>query len=286
MKLNKFLICGAMGAMLLPLASCDDINENERFTPVDKPVKAESPRMLLVQEFTGIGCTNCPKGAAALHNLAENYEGQVILVGMQPEGGGPNTEGHFDIINGKPTVTDFRCDEAQVMFLYYQPKGFPTAIFNGKDANSDYNTWTTTAANYLGLNADLSIKASCTYDEASREASVDYTLDFINNVNDELSVMVWITESNIIGYQLNDGVGLTDYVHNHVLRASLNGDWGETLGNTFAEGDSKTGSASMELNSKWVAENCNIVVYVFRNSDKEVLQAVEIDVVAPAENEE
>ncbi|MDE6786784.1 MAG: Omp28-related outer membrane protein, partial [Muribaculaceae bacterium] len=66
------------------------------------------------------------------------------------------------------------------------------------------------------------------------------------------------------------------YEHNHVLRASLNGDWGEELGKSFVDGEKKEGTASMTLKEDWVAENCDVVVFVYGDDNKEVEQAISI----------
>ncbi|MDE6631654.1 MAG: Omp28-related outer membrane protein, partial [Muribaculaceae bacterium] len=83
----------------------------------------------------------------------------------------------------------------------------------------------------------------------------------------------------IMGTQtMPDGKMNLNYEHNHVLRASLNGDWGEELGSAFIEGDLKDGQASITLQEDWVAENCDVVVFVYRDDDKEVEQAASISI--------
>lgn len=229
------------------------------------------PQTLLVQEFTGNMCVNCPKGASELHSIQEVYAGQVIAVGMHPEGGGPNT------VPIGPQ--DFRCDEAQVMYSFYQPSGFPCAVFNGTEKSTAMDEWFTIAANQIEKETYITLDAFCSYDSDTRNLTVDYRGVLTDNTDDSLSVMIWVMENDIVGFQINDqNILMNDYVHNHVLRASMNGDWGENIGSKFENGQIVKGQASMTLDSKWVAENCQVVVYVFKDSDKSVKQATVADV--------
>ncbi len=238
---------------------------------VEDPHKV--PQTLLIQEFSGNMCTNCPRGAEALHSVDAAYPGQVVIVGLHPEGGGPNTV---------PIGTqDFRCEEAQVIYEFFRPSGFPCALFNGQDPSTAYDQWFTLATKALESETNMTINASTSFDSASREVSVDYFIDFTEDVAEDLNVMVWVMENGIIGFQLDNGTMRSDYEHNHVLRASLNGDWGENMGSTFSNGQTVKGTASMILDESWVAKNCQIVVYTFNEKTKVVRQATVTNINVP-----
>lgn len=272
MKYTNLINIVATGALCLVIASCDNIDSDNRYLPVEKPEEEGIPKMLLIQEFTGHMCTNCPEGAAAIHSIDEAFPGRMITVGMHPAGGGPNTQP----LPGQ----NFRCDEAQVMYEYFLPSGFPCAVFNGIEQTTAIQSWFTIASGMFNQTAKMSIEAISDYNSSTREVTIDYSIHLVDDFDDSLNVMVWIMENGIIGAQLNAGVMEYDYVHNHVLRASLNGDWGQNLPTPLEKGQTVTGSASMTVDPKWVAENCQVVVYVFHNSNKYVEQAALVDVVA------
>lgn len=259
------------------LSSCDNIADDDRFIPIEKP---ETPiedvtKILLIQEFTGNNCTNCPNGAATLHSVQEAYPGQTIVVGLHPygkNGSDPNTQ---------PILyQDFRTEAAQAMYEIYQPSGFPCAVFNGSLQSTDHISWFSDASKLIGQIANMSITAECGYDEESRSLSVDYAIEFTHDISDAkgFGVMVWIMENDIVGFQLDNGKLIADYVHNHVLRASLNGNNGEIIGSSFKARDNYTGNASISLPENWNAENCQVVVYVFKASTYETEQAAIADV--------
>lgn len=273
MSLYKFLMIPATLSLAFISVSCDNVDENNRYEGIEKPVLPPHsvPKTLLIQEFTGNMCTNCPQGAAQIHNIQEEYPGQVIAVGLHPAGGGPNTE---------PIGTqDFRCQEAQVLFEYFLPSGFPCAVFNGETKSTRFALWYGIAAEMLSQEANMTIDAVSKYDSSSRNVTVDYTVTPTADLSGDYSVMVWIMENDIVGFQLDGGTLLDNYVHNHVLRASLNGDWGVKLPANLYNGESIDGSASMIIDQNWVAENCQIIVYVFQTNNKYVEQSTLIDVI-------
>lgn len=264
---------------------CDDIAEDSRYEMQEKPV-VENPRTLLIMEFTGNSCKNCPNGAAIVDDI-KNDEGadRVISVGLHPYG-----DINTNPVPSKytmPELQDFRTQTATVLYDYYKPSGFPSAIFNGlkSSMSGSIPEWMQKASEALKASAPLKIAATSHYDASTRDLTVDYTLDFGNVVDRQLNASVWLVENHIMGTQtMPDGKMNLDYEHNHVLRASLNGDWGEEIGNKFDSDSKITGTASMTISEKWNAENCHVVVYVYASNDKEVLQAIQIDAVEKNEN--
>lgn len=267
--------------MLAALAGgCDDIAEDNRYEMQEKPV-VENPRTLLIMEFTGNSCKNCPNGAAIVEDIKlDEGSDRVISVGLHPYG-----DINTNPVPSKytlPDMQDFRTDAATALYDYYKPAGFPTAIFNGlkSSMSGSIPEWMQKASEALKASAPLKIDATTRYDEGSRLLTVDYSLEFGNVVSRKLYATVWLVENHIMGTQtMPDGKMNLDYEHNHVLRASLNGDWGEEIGSNF-DSDSKIAkSASITLSEKWVADNCHAVVYVYADDDKEVLQAAQFDAV-------
>lgn len=256
-------------------AGCDNISEDERYIKVEKPV-IDNPRNLLIMEFTGNSCLNCPTGAAVVEQIKEDENpGRVISVGLHPYGS------HFtepvQTIHTPTHMQDLRSQAATALFEYYQPSGFPAAVFNGLRSSMSGSTadWVQRASEALTAMTYVSLSASSGYDEETRSLTVDYDVEFLDDINRKLYITVWLVENKIMGTQtMPNGRPNFNYEHNHVLRASLNGNWGQELGSSFTEGSTIHGQAGMTLNEEWVADNCDVVVYVYRDDNKEVEQAV------------
>ena len=61
------------------VASCSDMDDNERFTYV-KP--APVARCVLLEDYTGQLCVNCPNAVGVIDRIHEVYGDNVIAVGL------------------------------------------------------------------------------------------------------------------------------------------------------------------------------------------------------------
>lgn len=248
-----------MLALAAGFAACDDIAVDNRVIPMERP---KVQRTVFIQEFTGMRCTNCPDGAREVAGLKELYD--VISVNLHPRGP------MFTIpIDG----LDLRSEEATAMYNFWRPTGFPAAVINGTAPNTSISDWTNVVDAFSQKPAPLSIELTVAYDEAAKQATANYEVIFNEIYGEDCSIMLWLTEDGIEGKQDIVG-GEIDYVFNHVLRASFNGVWGESIGSAFMPDDTLTGSASIVINDNWVAGNCEVIAFVFNTSTKEVLQVV------------
>jgi len=95
----------------------------------------------------------------------------------------------------------------------------------------------------------------------------------LSEANNDLKLVVCITEDKVIDKQI-DGVDLIEeYEHNHVLRKVVNGAWGSSV---ELSNISTSFSFEYTLEDSWVKSNCNVVAYVYDNSNKEILQVEKI----------
>jgi len=95
--------------------------------------------------------------------------------------------------------------------------------------------------------ADIDVKVVCCTPDASFAGKLQ----------------VWITEDGIVGKQdYTGGVHYDDYVHNHVLRAAVNGTWGDDVSvSGFA--DAKEFHYTVDLAAAWKPENLAVVAFVY-----------------------
>ena len=70
-KLLSFIAC-----VLIMLSSCSNIDENDRFIYVP-PVAVG--RCVLIEDFTGQTCLNCPRAAETIEKLQEQYGADTVI---------------------------------------------------------------------------------------------------------------------------------------------------------------------------------------------------------------
>ncbi|MCM1152665.1 MAG: Omp28 family outer membrane lipoprotein [Muribaculum sp.] len=263
MKVNTIFKGLLAVCAIAALSSCNDISEDERVLPLDKP---KVGRHTLVTEFSGLHCSNCPAGARVLSSLQESTDDSFIIVSMQPRGNSLCRP-----LNG----LNLQSVDAAKYYEYYGSQPLPSASFDGGECIADSRLWSAPALKAIAEDAEAGIDVKVSYNKDTREMKVDYTVVPVSDYASDCSVLVWITESNIVGSQNDNNVIIPDYVHNHVFRASANGIWGESIGSDLKAGESYKGSATYTLNAAWLAENCHVVVYAFNTGNKHVLEATQ-----------
>ena len=94
MKFNRIILALALAA--ISFTACDEVDEADRFKELEK---IESKRTVLLEDFTGQLCTNCPDGHRLIASLQEQYGENIIAVGIHAgecgiaEGSNPNLLG-------------------------------------------------------------------------------------------------------------------------------------------------------------------------------------------------
>lgn len=238
----------------------------------------QSSRVLLVEEFTGASCTNCPAGNAELVTIIDKYPNNVVVVGV-----------HSNFL-GNPAVVgepDLRTKDAQDIENYMGPVGAkPEAAFNRRKFPNKTNirvgrpdTWITFVEEELGQAHVADLRLTIGYDSVSRKVNITLVATALENINKPLFAHALITESEIFVTQLDLNGKIPNYRHEHVLRKLLTQVGGEKIADSLAKGQSASKSFEYTLpdeNVLWVAEHCSAVGFIsYDSSEKYVLQAAE-----------
>lgn len=265
MKITKIFMAAMLPAFAL--TACDDISEADRLIEVPAPVVA---RTVLVEEFSGQECVNCPNAAATLHDLVQQY-GEDNFVVVTIHGGvmtwNTNTFGALGLGNDYAD----KLDEANG-----KPVSKPYMVVDRSGGtHNDVSKWGTVLSTAVAKTTPLTLSVSTAYDEQEGEYTVTVTGTAGDNVSG--SLLVWLTESNVKAPQITVTGGYDqNYIHNHILRRSINGDNGEDFVVAWESGSSQPVTKTCKLKAsdisgKYVAENCHVVAFVYNNSG--VLQA-------------
>lgn len=260
MKIKNIFLGVATAAMAMAAASCSNIDEGDRLIYV-KP--AEVGRAILIEDFTGQRCINCPTGTEIINGIVSTYgEDNVIAVGIH--------SGPLGFAGNSKTV-GLMTDTGNEYYTRWDKEnkmGQPWVIFNRKTSpDSHYNNWAAIVGTIISEKANLSVKIANAYDAATRTLTTTVGADGVNGtVNGKLQV--WIVEDGVKALQMMpDGKSNKEYIHNHVFRAAVNGTWGEDV--TVKEGETTTKQYSYVLPEAWVADNIAVVAFVYNDSGVE-----------------
>ncbi|MCM1005855.1 MAG: Omp28 family outer membrane lipoprotein [Prevotella sp.] len=274
----KYTSILSAAALALTLCACDNIDEQDRLIPVEFH---KSDKVVLIEEFTGSRCANCPTGAATITALHENpvFGERIIPVALYPS----QLQSLTRPYSGQK---DLRTQVASDIFAKYNTRNaLPAAMFNrrtfeGEVLKTTVSTWSGFVSTLIDEKdvAPVNITLDCAYDQASRQLTVAYQTQFVATVSQDVSFQVYILENGIITKQATPTGEEPAYVNNHVLRTALNGTWGDSYGADHAAGTFFDDSRSITLNGDWVPENIQVVGFLCNTEgNHEVLHAAIIE---------
>ena len=202
--------------ILLLAHSCSRIDESERFIDV---APTNVARAVLIEEFTGQRCVNCPNAAIEIARLQQTYgEGNVIAVGIHA--------GPLAIIS-KDLVIGLRTELGDIYYNYWNVEEEPSALVNRKGGVVRLSQWQAMIHDQLQLQTPLSLKVTC---QTRTAGGIDIQVSIHSSVIYRGKLQLWLTEDQVVAPQLmTDGTMNAEYVHQHVLRTAVNGDWGDDI---------------------------------------------------------
>ncbi len=265
--LNVRSLTGAVSSalMALMLVACDPVDEADRLIYV-KPVSAS--RNVLIEDFTGQRCVNCPNATLEIERLMAQYGGDTIIaVGIHS---GPFAKS----VRGVPY--SLYTAEGDEYFNYWKVESQPKGVVD-RLGTSDYPSWSTIVRDELSKTAPLNMVLAPYYDAASRKLDVIVTIAGTDG-RTQGKLQLWLVEDGIQAFQyMPDGSTNREYIHNHVFRSSINGTWGTDI--IIDEGASQEMHFEKTLDEAWVPENMWVVGFVY--NDHGVCQATRNRLFAP-----
>lgn len=234
-------------------------------------------RQVLIEEFTGVRCVNCPAGSQALQELKEQYGERLVAVSIHAGSFSPPYPDSYDTLR-TPT------GESILSFLG-EPLGYPTAVINRKRFPGGFNlqlgrnVWPGAIAQELETPPVVQLDINPLYNSENRLLEACVTVELLEDLSgQEVFLSVFLAEDKVVDLQLTPGSSTPDpnYVHKHVFRASLTNFAGNLLQGELSSGTLLQRSFAIELLDKWKSEDCSLVAFVHVGGDtKEVLQAQE-----------
>ncbi len=267
-----------LAIMGLLFGACDKIEE-----PFLEETGSSGPgpdiklKKVVLEEFTGHLCVNCPEATQLARNLKVVYGDQLVLISVHA--------GDLAVPGDAPFDADYRTPAGTEIFNFYDPVGVPTGVVNRSDYEGSLtlfkDQWEPAIQALLEEDPVIYLEIETEYNETSRELDIHVHADFLADHGEAVNLSVLITESGIISAQKNDlaSVGevpdILDYEHQHLLRKAVNGTWGDLLVETVVGGTTMTKDYSLTLDNDWTAENVSVVALAIDSDTYAVIQAGE-----------
>ena len=261
--MKKIFSIFAIAALMLFAMGCDKIDINNTHKPY---TPTGGNKTVLIKDFTGARCVNCPEAAEYAHELQHRLGADRIFILSVHAGNLATPAGQFP---------DFLTEEG-------------TAWYNNHDANplftvdhvalTDGNTLNveqidTPVSDALAETQLFEVNINNTYDEATRRVNVENLFTPTGDGDGQYYATVCLVEDSIVGWQTVPGGVDKEYVFRNVFRGTLNGADGELVSNgSFYAQDSFVKTCSIELDSTYNADQCYILTYIYDKADSKILQ--------------
>lgn len=245
------------------------------------------PKNVLLEEFSGVRCTNCPQGNAKTHALHTANPTRINIVTAHSKFLASPYSGDLDL----------RTEDAQALAVAplgpvaSKPATYINRIIFPSLANRaipDVDTWENFVNDELDKTTPINLELETSFlDEEERKFRYKITINFAETVSD-ISLGFLLTESYIEATQLDNGTEVEDYEHEYVLRDYITSIFGEilteeTVANTVIikefeidldDYEAPTGNYTNPID--WKIENMELVAFV-RDANDEILQSTSVE---------
>lgn len=261
--------------------ACDKINDPFEKKEIKSTIDStqnitDYTRYILLEEFTGHLCSNCPDAARHIQYLDSIHGTKLIAIAFH--------SGSFAVPHYPPDstyLTDFRTSEGNTYTADFAVWGNPSGMVNRKkDANEERvfqkSDWENAISNFLNDSAIVGLSVSNFYSSGQRLLTSKIKIKWLTNDPGTYKLQAYLIEDHVIDWQLDGTYNNPNYDHRHVFRKALNGNWGEEIPAAI-ENDSTSFEYSITLSNSWNADNCEVVAFLYNSSTSsyEIIQAAE-----------
>ena len=271
MKLFHTLIALSLSA--LTFTACDEMDSDKRW---NGPITAEVKKNVLIEDFTGQQCLNCPNAAEEITRLQQTCGENIIAVSIHG--------GSLSLSENK-TPAGLANTQGDDYVSHWGVNSFPKGWIDRSGSLIDYEQWGASVVKRFSIEpkVDITITPNASVDANSTSVSFNVGVKGIENAQGKLQV--WLTESQIVTYQLMPtGTRNYNYVHNHVFRASVSAPYGDDM--TIVKGETQSKSytysfpdfTKLKNTTPWNPQNMSVVAFFYNETDG-VMQVVDCKLV-------
>jgi hypothetical protein len=285
MKISTLPILGLIAILAVsckekgPLIDFGNTKSEDTTYVVTPP--AVQPKKVLVEEFTGASCSNCPAARVQLANLAAQNPDKLAIMGIHI----------YNYVQSAPTKEskhDFRTQDGTDIGndVYGSVSMMPSAgIDRMLGGNGERLTlkgvWADLISTRLKVEPIVNIDLTSSFDEAGKKATVTVKVTYNKKTTGTQNISLAIIEDGIVDVQDSVQTIIHDYHFEHVLRDYIT----PISGVPFLQDKPEKEAGRVyqrtfvyDVNKDWKPENCKLIAYVHNNAgnDKEVLQVAEV----------
>ena len=231
---------------------------------------------ILLEEYTGIHCSHCPFAHLEAKTIMESNPGRVFV-----------TSAHVGSWSEpSPGEPDYRTPFGEELYNQTESTGLPRGtinrhIFSEGKTSLVYFVWAVNCNLMLEEMSPVNIGAASEYDASSRTLTITVELYYTANAPASSNfINIALIQDSIYGPQSNGAAG-SNYLHMHMLRHLVTGQWGDEV-TTTTQGSLVTRTYTYVIPEDYnqipaVVENMKVVAFV-AEGHQEVYTATQVDI--------
>ncbi len=294
MKIKIIHIGLIIGFFGLLWTACDKIEEpltlidkQSSFEGILDPVYAidsiiVNTKHVLLEDFTGHKCVNCAGAAIGAHELAEELDHKLIIYSVHAGWyAWPDESGYY--------TTDFTTQTGEDLYADFGVSANPIGMVNRVEYDNNIlvseGDWAASVYNELDKPNVVDLKVTNIYYPNLQDTmQIKVTATFHQAAEGQHKLVIYIVEDHIVSPQKNNEEpwpipDWLDYEHRNMLRGAVNTTYGQAIStDPIIAGEQYNFNITYHLNPEWVAENCNIIAYVFEEESMEIIQVAELGI--------
>ncbi len=245
-------------------------------------------RKIMLEEFTGQECPNCPEGQEIAHNIEQANPDKFIVVSI-------HNSGTFSKPNPPKFPDNYETETGEMLRIKFKAGTFPIGLMNRiVDPNTgkhliDYNLWPSVFNSLVSdpdyMKPRFKLYLESIYNTKDRSVRLRPKVVALQPVTGKIAIAAYIIENKIISPQEDNRYTpsyIPDYEQNNVLRAGFPAKGvGKTIFTNPHTGDvyetlTLEDELSYEVSVDWKPENCEVIVFIYNIDTEEILQAEKI----------
>jgi hypothetical protein len=178
----------------------------------------------VLEDYTGVRCQFCPDGHAKAQALIDQYGDNVVVLGVNA--------GSY--ASPSSSWANFTTPYGPAFISLAKPSGYPNGSVNrvkyapaGTSGTSmTRSAWKPAAEAIMMETSPVNIGAKATFNSSTRELTVKVDVYYTADGNGANNLNIALLQSGMVANQSGGG---QNYVHKHVLRDLITGQWGDEI---------------------------------------------------------
>jgi hypothetical protein len=223
------------------------------FTPIGVPAQS-----VLLEDFTGHDCGNCPNGHLRAAELLETYDSNIAVVAIHA--------GSLAAPLPPEYPDDWTTPEGEYYLLTQVGQDImPKGRINRRPGASTIfspSAWAAQVAEAIAEQPKVNMQVRADYQPTNNHWNVHVFSEWLESASGNYKLVIMLTESGIEAPQLfygNDPEYIEAYHHEHMLRTTGTGATGLTVFTNPEAGINEVESYTFDWNSAWVADSCEVI---------------------------